>query len=657
MTKQQGSKPEEPLSTLNVDEDELQEKENNAPTKKKRLVTIKSASDLTLSDLSIDVDNDDSEQDGSKSARESFKMDPESSIVKIKRGKDKKVTSEKEAEKMIQDALNNWRKTKGSSSGVSAISPEQSKQKSPSLKKLSKTISSRIRDKEPLSKSTDGTNLSLVPEKSISGDINRKRLSSSSGKEVNDDDDEIGDDIPTRSPSTRMKNIRRLSQRFNRKSAVEKKPESPLQTIPEKRKPRFKLEKQESEMLLEIVNQKLQAEGKAGVNEKERSWLLKNMGQQVESPPKPKQTVSMKQQPISTLPTGKIKSKTAHIQQLSQKLSLMELNLNELNRKYLAILEEKKDLETKLVESEQENTKLEELNTKLKQSKLELSVKLDTFTISSEEKDKAIDSMEEKMIKKLSKAASRESKLASQLKQSIARQSKMDTQLLQLRGDNKNLEYDRQEALSALEQANNTIARLQTNNSYLNAEISRIKSTKDNLQEKVSTDQQDLKEAYDYIGLLEDSDIKLRTAVALVNKQNKALVGINNNLKQQLGEANAQLAMQKFYNDMDEDIDGNIELLSSSIWDREVPEGPNAPIPIAPDLPPPEMQNILSTIPNYVKKKREQRSQIIEEENATEMADIFAKALLLRRSNIVKDDEEEEEILDESDDEWESDEN
>merc|ERR1711982_74272 len=110
------------------------------------------------------------------------------------------------------------------------------------------------------------------------------------------------------------------------------------------------------------VNQKLQAEGKAGVNEKERSWLLKNMGQQVESPPKPKQTVSMKQQPISTLPTGKIKSKTAHIQQLSQKLSLMELNLNELNRKYLAILEEKKDLETKLIESEQENTKLEELN-------------------------------------------------------------------------------------------------------------------------------------------------------------------------------------------------------------------------------------------------------------------------------------------------------
>jgi len=147
-----------------------------------------------------------------------------------------------------------------------------------------------------------------------------------------------------------------------------------------------------------------------------------------------------------------------------------------------------------------------------------------------------------------------------------------------------------------------------------------------------------LDESYEYIGLLEDSDIQLRTAVALVSKQNKALSGVNAKLKQQLGEANAALAMQQFYNDLgDEDLDGDIELLSSALKQRDDDDGDDEEDNIpAPPPPPEELVSILSTIPNYVAEKRKMRAEAAEKEagDPIEMADLFAKALLKRRDHI-----------------------
>ena len=387
-------------------------------------------------------------------------------------------------------------------------------------------------------------------------------------------------------------------------------------------------------MVLDYVDKKLQAEGKQGVNNAERKWLLQNMGQESSPAPPKKRT---------------IKSKTEYINQQTQKLSMMELNLNEINRRFETERTEKQNLQQQLTDAEERISDLEDNNRKLKQAKQQLNLKLETLSMTAEERDKSIDLMEQKMLTKLSKASDRESKMAAKLKLSLSSQSKMETQLIQLRGDKTNLEHDRQEAFAALEKANNLITKLQQNNSYLGSELDIIRSSKETLQNKVSNDKKDLEEAYEYIGLLEDSDIKLRTAVALVNKQNKALVGINSKLKQQLGEANAQLAMKQFYNDMDEDIDGNIELLTSAVWDEPEPEEDDT-IP-APPPPPPELVNVLSTIPNYVAQKKRKRAEIAAtvDEDPLEMADLFAKALLQRRDKIT----DEPELEYSSGDEWE----
>ena len=343
---------------------------------------------------------------------------------------------------------------------------------------------------------------------------------------------------------------------------------------------------------------------------------------------------------------------------------MLELNVKEINRRYEAEKQEKMTLEKTLTEAETKISTLEDSKQKLKQKKRELQLKLESSNVKSEERDKFMEEMEQRMLSKLAKADEKEKELNKKLNLSINSQSKMEAQLLQLRGDRTNLEHDKQETFGALDKANSVISKLQLNNSYLSSEIDMLKAAKDKLQKKNDKDSKDLREAYEYVGLLEESDVRLRTAVALVNKQNKALVGINGKLKAQLGEAQAQLAMHQFYNDDDEDLEGDIELLSTAL--REDIDEENSRNNSIPDAPPlmdisdapvksmeTEISDLLASIPNYVATKRKQREEMLEEDaNPAEMADIFAKALLQRRDRIA-DDVSDSEFSSDDEDEWE----
>lgn len=444
---------------------------------------------------------------------------------------------------------------------------------------------------------------------------------------------------------------------------------------------------------MDIVNKRLQAEGKQGINSDERKWLLKNMGVQSESKIKtstsfnksPKENNSpspsspLRKQIVSQSPNistnnkkRPIKSKRAYIDQLEQKISMLELNVNEINRRFEKERDEKKILQNQLQESENRNTKLEEENENLKQTKLKLKLKIETSNMNAVERDKSIEELEKKMFSKVLKASERESKMAKKLKIAISEQSKLKSQNIQLHNENINLEIDRKEAINALEKSNALVTKLQKNNCNLS-------SSKQNLKSKVSHDEKELEEAYKYISLLEESDVRLRTAIALVDKQNKNLSSLNSSLKQQLCDAQATLALHQIYNEVEEDFDekqNDMYLLASktsssevanagaasrqnsvNLWDEPEPEPEKTPrellIPVPP-VPPPEISGILTRIPNHVSRRQKRHSnsfkmELEKQESTFEMVDLFAKALLERRNKIVDSDDD-----DSSDDEWES---
>lgn len=567
-----------------------------------------------------------------------------------------------EAEILIQEAINAWRKLKEDSPSTDDVQRRTRRRKSASIGRSSSALR---RKRAPMQNITDGAQVFSPPkanEDESDTDTEKTEKTDKTDKPPSPPDENTSESSSPSNPTRPLRAVqRRISQRFNRKSLIGvMSPESRRNDVDERSKvettsdKRAFLQRQESEAMLAKVNERLRKEGKQEVNKRERNWLLKNMLEGT-------QTTSPSQSPSSPMPRKKKKkstnilsNKTGNSSHMEQKLAMMELNLNELNRKYLAMEAERDELQVSLTKAEEDNAALQEKNSTLRQTRRELKIKLDSFMMTAEERDKSIEAMEQKMLTKLSKASQRESKMAAQLKASLSAQSKMETQSRQLRSDRSNLEYDRQEAISALEAANITINKLQQNNGYLTSELDAIRSSKQNLQQKLTTDQKDLQEAYEYIELLEDSDIKLRTAVALVNKQNKALVAVNNNLKQQLGDANAALAMAKFYEDMDQDELS--EELSSSVWDQPEPEDRPvvSQIPPPPDLPSPEMVNILSSIPNYAAQRRKKRMKERDAESSPddqsfEMVDMFAKALLMRRAHI----EETSSDTEDSDSEWE----
>ena len=338
--------------------------------------------------------------------------------------------------------------------------------------------------------------------------------------------------------------------------------------------------------------------------------------------------------------------------QLEQQIQLMQLNLNEINRKYENMLKEKDLAVEKCEQLQESNGQLEQQVIELRHVKSELGMKLNLVSATSEERDKAIQELDQKMSKKIAKMSQRESKMATQLKQSTSAQSKLETQLMQLRCGRTNLEQERSDVLMELDKANKTIEKLKQANGFLKAEIQVIKTTKENLEKRANQDKEDLVEAYKYIDMLEESDTQLRTAILLVQKQNKALYGINQHLKEQLSEAQANLAMQQFYLEQGVE-DEEMKEFTQEFWEETRVQVIPTPPPLPDDQPQPV--NALSNIPNYVVKKRKEREKVASEMDAdpkllTDMAEVFAKALLMRRVQVMESVN-----TDDHDNEWDSD--
>mmetsp|Transcript_10233 Transcript_10233/g.41674 ORF Transcript_10233/g.41674 Transcript_10233/m.41674 type:complete len:678 (+) Transcript_10233:155-2188(+) len=412
------------------------------------------------------------------------------------------------------------------------------------------------------------------------------------------------------------------------------------------------VEPEEEEEVLAKINERLAAEGKQMVTVKERRWLLQ--GGQADSPASSSVTNSPAGSRIGAAGSrigaespGTPKSmKAASRKQLMLEVERLQRELNRATVSNGATAQVKDMLAEEVAKLNENIIQLEEELQDARNNIDRMSSRLEILALEGNEREEAVSQMEAKLRTRIEELTETEKTLNRKLKTSIAAQSRMEKQMLQLRGGSINLEQDRSDMQEALDRANKEILEQRQKIKWLKEENERRKAHEAKLTADLEEKDQDLKDTYEYMDLLEGTDVQLRTAVAIVQKQNRAFAQINNNLKKQLGEAQAALAMQQMYLDgEDGDLDVDDLLDQAEIDVRgDVPDAPEMP-DFSEGPTPTSSYNILASIPNYVAKRREVLADAEESPAQVDMVDVFTKALIERRAVIDED-------VDDEDDDW-----
>lgn len=409
------------------------------------------------------------------------------------------------------------------------------------------------------------------------------------------------------------------------------------------------VEPEEEEAVLAKVNERLAAEGKQMITVKERRWLMQG-GQTVDASSANSSPAGSRVGAGGTESPGGAKSmKAASRKQLMQEVERLQRELNRAGVSNAATAQVKDMLAEEVAKLNENIIRLEEELQDARNNIDRMSSRLEILALKGSEREDAVSKMEAKLRTRIDELTETEKTLNRKLKTSLAAQSRMEKQMLQLRGGSINLEQDRNDMQESLDKANKEILEQRQKIKWLKEENDRRRATELQLTAKLDEKTQDVKDAYEYMDLLEGTDVQLRTAVAIVQKQNRAFAQINSNLKKQLGDAQAALAMQQMYldgEDGDLDVDDLLDQAEIDVRGGDVPDAPEMPN-FSEGPTPTSSYNILASIPNYVAKRKEAMADDDEAPASVDMVDVFTKALIERRAVINEDQG------DDDDDEWE----
>mgnify|MGYP001061752262 FL=1 len=295
--------------------------------------------------------------------------------------------------------------------------------------------------------------------------------------------------------------------------------------------------------------------------------------------------------------------------QLFFELEETKSELEKLRRTHTLVSQERDRLRS---EVEGLNDRVEDLEHKRIESNrlnAELSIRLEAMQAHTEARDKDVESMEQRLLSKVNELSKSESELSKKLKQSLASQSRLEQQMIELRGTRSNAEQERSDLSKNLSHTKHELEKMRHDLKHLRTDNRQLKEENDTMKAKVQRATEALVNAREYIRTLEISDTQIRTAIAVVQKQNRTLAAFNSTLKAELGEAKAQLAMQLA---LEQQYD---QLEDDQLPDLGVDESDLIACGIAPPPPPNPNDptsfvtyNLLSVIPNPVAARKVPKS-------------------------------------------------
>jgi chromosome segregation ATPase len=264
----------------------------------------------------------------------------------------------------------------------------------------------------------------------------------------------------------------------------------------------------------------------------------------------------------------------------------------QLTKQVASLSEQVMDLEHKQIESNRTNT--------------ELSIRLESMRAHTKARDQDVEAMETRLLEKVNALSKSETELSKKLKQSLASQSRMEQQMLEMRGSRSNFEQERQDLNKLLSSTKAELDKLRNEAKLLRSDNRQLKDENATMKAKVQRATDALLDAREYIRSLEVSDTQTRTAIAVVQKQNRTLAAFNTSLKSELGEAKAQLAMQLALEQQYDELDNGEEFPDLGVDESDliscgvVPPPP----PSQSDLSTFATYNLLSAIPNPVAERK-----------------------------------------------------